>query len=182
MQLLYKQVLDKPYLLVRDDLQALSLLQDTRRKIAYFQSVNSVNYEIRGNCSYMWLGAEYFKEYLYLGYQKNLSFADALSYYIVKARDTGILKKLRAKWWGKESSCTSSASFYQLGFSKTISAFVVLAIGAALGVLILLFEVSLYYLRACGPVKQLIERECLATRRKQRRRRGFKRQRLRVFY
>ncbi|XP_037784759.1 glutamate receptor 4-like [Penaeus monodon] len=147
LKLLYETLQSNPSLLVQNNTEALELLQKSKRKIAFFQDVNSVNYNVKGDCGYTWYGEDYFPEYVYLGYRKNLSFANAFSYFIIKASDTGITPKLIKKWWGSSSSCASTSPFQDLGFSKTVSAFVLLALGILSGFLFLLAELSLHWLR-----------------------------------
>ncbi|XP_071549964.1 glutamate receptor 2-like [Panulirus ornatus] len=142
MRLAYHQLTRDPTLLVDTVREGVTLLHSTKRKVLFLLDVNSVNYELQGNCSYMWVGPEYFKEYVHLGYQKDLPFARALSRNIIQAAHFGIVQKLQKKWWGREKQCRgSSATFPQLSLSKTVTAFAVLISGAILALLLLAVEI-----------------------------------------
>ncbi|XP_042212046.1 uncharacterized protein LOC121859317 [Homarus americanus] len=119
-------------------------------KIAFFQLINTISYELQGNCSYKFLG-RYFAEYNYVGYLKNLSFANVLSNYILKLSNTGIIPKLMRKWWGNTYTCAPDNAFQHLGFSKTVSAFVLLGVGIFSSFIVFLIEITLNGLRSIRP-------------------------------
>ncbi|XP_068222894.1 glutamate receptor ionotropic, delta-1-like [Palaemon carinicauda] len=77
MRLLYHQFLDKPHLLVPGNSEGIELVQ--QGKYAFFQDTVSVNYDIKNNCSFSFLGPAYFSEFGSMGYMKNLSYANVIS-------------------------------------------------------------------------------------------------------
>ncbi|XP_076059431.1 glutamate receptor 3-like [Oratosquilla oratoria] len=137
----YAQMEEDPRLFVAT-MEAGVELAGTER-VAFFQDVNSVSYITHGNCSFQWLGPEYFPSYVHLGYRKNLSYANALTYYVTMTATTGIIPKLMKKWWGATSTCSATTPFQNLSFSKTVSAFALLAVGLGAGLSLLMIEVLL---------------------------------------
>ncbi|XP_068222895.1 glutamate receptor 2-like [Palaemon carinicauda] len=136
----YEQLMDDPSLLVDSTKDGIQLLHSRERKVVFMLDVNSIGYELQGSCSYKWVGPEYFPEYVYIGYRKNLSYANVLSKYISKAADYGITYKLRERWQYNQRQCDTGSAFRRLTFSKTVMAFTILTVGACLGLSILLLE------------------------------------------
>lgn len=54
---------------------------------------------------------------------------------------SGLLDRMYKLWWGTDVSCKNSSPFEELGFSHTVSAFLVLVIGVVVGLAALAAEI-----------------------------------------
>ncbi|KAK8379038.1 hypothetical protein O3P69_009644 [Scylla paramamosain] len=106
-------------------------------KIGFIQETTSINSVLEGNCAFSWEGPKYFAEYTFLGYRKHLPYSNALSAFISRSADMGILDKLKNEWLPSQGTFCASASqtFLQLGFNKVVFAFFMLAVGMGAGMM-----------------------------------------------
>jgi len=54
----------------------------------------------------------------------------------------GLVTRIRKFWWGSKKICSYSDHPDELGFSQTISSFIVLIVGWILSICLLLFEIG----------------------------------------
>ncbi|XP_069989544.1 glutamate receptor 2-like [Penaeus vannamei] len=138
LRLAYRQLIEKPEQLIVDSVEEGVKALHTSQKALFFHDEKTVNYAVKGSCNYTWVGRNYFTEYVYLGYRKNLSFAGVLSHYLSRAEDYGISAKLKRRWRRPLGNCGSDVTeFQELGIAKTASAFVFLALGSGLSFVLL---------------------------------------------
>ncbi|CAL8115696.1 unnamed protein product [Orchesella dallaii] len=112
-----------------------------KERFIFFTGELVPSFLVKGNCSYAWLPGKYFPGFGYMGYQKGLPYASAISHTVAKLRETGQMKRIFKKWWGAEATCSgSSDSITPISLLETGSAFLILIIGASISFSFVLIE------------------------------------------
>ncbi|KAL7632608.1 UNVERIFIED_CONTAM: hypothetical protein RMT77_017046 [Armadillidium vulgare] len=142
---LSKQLREKPSLLISDELAAHD--QILNKNLVYVTDYVTQRFLLQGNCSFMEIPVGLFPAFGHFGVAKNLPFLKVINNDLTGLVAGGTINRLRNLYLESKGTCSEASPFIRLGFSQTITAFLILGFGILIAILVLVFERLVFYLK-----------------------------------
>ncbi|XP_047740533.1 glutamate receptor ionotropic, kainate glr-3-like [Hyalella azteca] len=136
---LAKRIEDNSALLVPTEEDGLRRARTSN--FALIAEDTAVMYLLSGDCSIECFYVQGFDAFGYIPYRKAFHSQGIIDRKLALLVSGGLMSRVRESWWGQFVPCFMAQDFEELGFTHTLSAFLVLLVGIVCGAVIFLAEI-----------------------------------------